>query len=57
MKQFKVKFSFRGKGIETTVKAENKAMAKQKILAEIIFHEVYEEDGSEIMDFLNGFRK
>jgi hypothetical protein len=32
-------------------------MAKQNILAEIVFHEVYDEDGSEIMDFLNCFRK
>ena len=43
MKTYTVKFSFRGKGISTEVKAESPEMAKQRILAEIVFHSVEEQ--------------
>ena len=43
MKTFTVKFSFRGKGISTEVKAESDTMAKQRILSEIVFHSVEEQ--------------
>ena len=59
MKNFKIKFRFKDKGIVTTIQAENEAMAKQKILSIIYFVEVKEIKNEEnnIMDFLNGFRK
>jgi len=43
MKTFTVKFSFRGKGISTEVKAESDTMAKQRILSEIVFHSIEEK--------------
>lgn len=57
MKHFQVKFKFKDKGISTVIKAENEAMAKQRILSLIHFVEVKEvkEEGN-IMDFINGFR-
>ena len=46
MKTFTVKFSFRSKGISTEVKAENEAMAKQRILSDIVFHSVEEKNSN-----------
>ena len=43
MKTYTVKFSFRNKGISTEVRAESEIMAKQRILAEIVFHSVEEK--------------
>jgi len=45
MKTFAVKFKFKDKGISTTIKAENEAMAKQRILSLIDFVSVEEVEG------------
>ena len=58
MKTFNVRFKFKDKGIVTTIKAENEAMAKQRILSLIHFVEIKEINSeNNIMDFLNGFGK
>lgn len=58
MKTFNVRFKFKDKGIQTTIKAENEAMAKQRILSLIHFVEIKEINSeNNIMDFLNGFGK
>ena len=57
MKHYQIKFKFKDKGISTVIKAENEAMAKQRILSLIHFVEVKEvKEESNIMDFINGFR-
>lgn len=57
MKHYQIKFKFKDKGILTVIKAENEAMAKQRILSLIYFVEVKEvKEESNIMDFINGFR-
>ena len=56
MKHYQIKFKFKDKGISTIIKAENEAMAKQRILSLIYFVEVKEvKEESNIMDFINGF--
>ena len=58
MKTFQVKFKFKDKGIQTTIKAENEAMAKQRILSLIHFVDIREvESEAEIINFFKGFRK
>ena len=58
MKTFNVRFKFKDKGIVTTIKAENEAMAKQRILSLIHFVEIREvESEAEIINFFKGFSK
>ena len=58
MKTFNVRFKFKDKGIQTTIKAENEAMAKQRILSLIHFVDIREvESEAEIINFFKVFRK
>ncbi len=57
MKTYTVKFSFRNKGISTEVRAENENMAKQRILAEIVFHSIEEKSAKLPPEFDNIFSK
>ena len=58
LKTFNVRFKFKDKGIQTTIQAENEAMAKQRILALIHFVDIQEVDSeNEIINFFKGFSR
>jgi hypothetical protein len=57
MKTYTVKFSFRNKGISTEVRAESPEMAKQRILAEVVFHSVEEKNSKLPPEFDKIFSK